>query len=113
VQDVVRGVLGLMDNKDAEGDVFNVGSDEEVTVLDLAHRIRRLCNSDSPIEFVEYEQVYGKSFEDMRRRVPDLRKIRRFTGYRPLVTLDQLLELTIRDHCEQLRIPCPVVAATA
>jgi UDP-glucose 4-epimerase len=113
VQDVVRGVLGLMDSKDAEGDVFNVGTDEEVTVLELAHRIKRLCQSDSPIEFVPYEQVYGQSFEDMRRRVPDLAKIRRFTGFRPRVTLDNLLELTIRDTCEQLRVPCPVHAATA
>ena len=113
VQDVVRGMLGLMDHKDAEGDVFNVGSDEEVTVLELAQHIKRLCQSDSAIEFVAYEQVYGKSFEDMRRRVPDLRKIRRFTGYRPMVSLDQLLELTIRDTCEQMGIPCPVAAATA
>jgi UDP-glucose 4-epimerase len=113
VHDVVRGVLGLMDCKDAEGDVFNVGSDEEVTVLELAHRIKRLCLSDSPIEFVPYEQVYGQSFEDMRRRVPDLRKIRSFTGYRPMVSLENLLEITIRDTCEQLGIPCPVGATTA
>ena len=110
---MIGGVLGLMDHKDAEGDVFNVGSDEEVTVMELAQRIKRLCQSDSAIEFVAYEKVYGQSFEDMRRRVPDLRKIRRFTGYRPLISLDQLLELTIRDTCEQMGIPCPVTAATA
>ena len=113
VQDVVRGVLLLMDAKDAEGEVFNVGSDEEVTVLELAQRIKRMCQSDSPIEFVAYEKVYGQSFEDMRRRVPDLRKIRRITGYRPQVTLDRLLDLTIRDTCEQMGIPCPVGLATA
>ena len=113
VQDVVRGILLLMDKPDAEGEVFNVGSDEEVTVLELAQRIKRTCQSDSPIDFVPYEQVYGQSFEDMRRRVPDLRKIRRFTGYRPLVTLDRLLELTVRDTCEQMGIPCPVGLATA
>ncbi len=112
VQDVVRGALLLMDQKDAEGEVFNVGSDEEITVLELAQRIRRLCQSDSSIEFVPYEQIYGQSFEDMRRRVPDLRKIRRFTGYRPQVSLERLLEMTIRDHCEQMRIPCPVGVAT-
>ena len=105
VFDVVRGALMLMDSADAEGEVFNVGSDEEVTVLELAQRIKRFCHSDSAIEFVPYEQVYGRSFEDMRRRVPDLRKIRRFVGYRPLVSLDRLLELTIRDHCEQIGIP--------
>jgi UDP-glucose 4-epimerase len=113
VHDVVRGALMLMDSADAEGEVFNVGSDEEVTVLELAQRIKRLCHSDSAIEFVPYEQVYGRSFEDMRRRVPDLRKIRRYVGYRPQVSLDRLLELTIRDHCEQIGIPCPIEATTA
>ena len=113
VHDVVRGALLLMDRPDAEGEVFNLGSDEEVTVLELAQRIKRACQSDSPIEFVPYEQVYGQSFEDMRRRVPDLGKIRRFTGYRPLISLDRLLEITIRDHCEQEQIPCPVGLATA
>jgi UDP-glucose 4-epimerase len=108
VHDVVRGSLLLMDTPDAEGEVFNVGSDEEVSVFELAQRIKRACHSDSSIEFVPYEQVYGQSFEDMRRRVPDLRKIRRYTGYRPQVALDRLLELTIRDTCEQMRIPCPV-----
>jgi UDP-glucose 4-epimerase len=113
VFDVVRGSLLLMETKDAEGEVFNVGSDEEITILELARRIRRMCQSDSEIEFVPYEQVYGQSFEDMRRRVPDLRKIRRYTGYRPQISLDRLLEMTIRDHCEEMRIPCPVGAATA
>ena len=110
VHDVVRGMLLLMDGRGVEGEVFNVGSDEEVTVLELAHRIKRMCQSDSPIEFVPYEKIYGQSFEDMRRRVPDLRKIRRFCGYRPLISLDRLLEMTIRDNCEQMGIPCPVAA---
>ncbi len=113
VQDVVRGMLLLTDTPAAEGDVFNVGSDEEVTVLELAQRIQRMCHSESPIEFVPYEKVYGESFEDMRRRVPDLRKIRRTTGYRPQIGLDRLLEMTIRDYCERANLPCPVGVATA
>jgi UDP-glucose 4-epimerase len=113
VDDVVRGVLMLMENPQAEGEVFNVGSDEEITIFELAQRIRRLCQSDSEIQFVPYERVYGESFEDMRRRVPDLRKIRSYTGYRPQTSLDRLLELTIRDHCEQMLIPCPIGVATA
>ncbi len=113
VSDVVRGVLQLGDAREAEGEVFNIGTDEEVSVLDLAHRIRRMCDSRSPIQFVPYEEIYGKSFEDMRRRVPDLARIRRVVGYRPEVTLEQLLELTIRDTCEQMGLPCPVGLATA
>jgi UDP-glucose 4-epimerase len=113
VSDVVRAVLMLADAKAAEGEVFNVGTDEEVTVADLAKRIQRMCNSQSKIEFVPYEQVYGSSFEDMRRRVPDLGKIRRLVGYRPEVVLDQLLELTIRDVCDEMGVPAPAGLATA
>ena len=113
VPDVVRALLLLMDSPAAEGEVFNVGSDEEVTVLELAKRIKASCHSDSAIEFVPYEQVYGQSFEDMRRRVPDLNKIRRVVGYRPKISLDRLLEMTIRDHCERMNISCPIEVPAA
>jgi UDP-glucose 4-epimerase len=113
VSDVVRGTLLLAESREAEGHVFNVGSDEEVTVSELARRIKRLCHSDSPIELVPYEKAYGASFEDMRRRVPDLSKIRRFVGYRPSFTLDRLLEATIRHHCERSGIACPIEVSAA
>lgn len=113
VHDVVRGVLMLSECDEAYGQIFNVGSDEEVTVLELARRIRSMCESRSEIEFVPYEKVYGSSFEDMRRRVPNLSKINNFVGYRPRITLDHLLEMTIRDTCEQLSVPCPVRLETA
>lgn len=113
VDDVVRGVLMLADCREAEGEVFNIGTDEEVTILDLAQRIRALCGSASPIEFVSYEKIYGNSFEDMQRRLPDLAKIHRIVGYRPAIRLDQLLETTIRHTCEQMGLPCPVGVATA
>jgi len=113
VSDVVRGVMMLADAPSAVGEIFNIGTDEEVTVLDLAHRVRRLCQSESEIQRIPYEQVYGSSFEDMRRRVPDLTKIRKFVGYRPQVTLDQLLEITIRETCEQIGRPLPLGLATA
>jgi UDP-glucose 4-epimerase len=113
VSDVVRGVVLLADSKGAEGEIFNVGSDEEVTVHELAQRIRKMCESHSEIEFVPYEKVYGQSFEDMRRRVPDLRKINRHVGYRPQTSLNQLLEITIKHTCESMGIPYPVGIATA
>jgi len=113
VSDVVRGVILLADCKAAEGEVFNIGTGEEITVLDLAERVRRMCNSASPIQLVPYEQIYGSSFEDMRRRVPDLSKIQRAVGYRPEVSLEQLLELTVRETCEQMGLPCPVGVAAA
>jgi UDP-glucose 4-epimerase len=108
VHDVVRGVLLLADCDEAYGQVFNVGSDEELTVLELAQRIRKMCDSKSEIEFVPYEKVYGSSFEDMRRRVPDLRKIERFVGFRPEFSGQSLLEMTVRDMCEQMGVACPV-----
>ncbi|MGH7730682.1 MAG: NAD-dependent epimerase/dehydratase family protein, partial [Candidatus Eiseniibacteriota bacterium] len=108
VSDVVRGTLMLADCEGAEGEIFNIGTDEEVTVTQLAERIKARCDSSSPIECVPYEQIYGRSFEDMRRRVPDLGKIRRFVGYRPAVRLDALLESVVRDTCEQMGRPLPV-----
>ena len=108
VQDVVRGTLMLADCGAAAGEIFNIGTDEEITVGRLAERIRTRCASTSPIECVPYEQIYGRSFEDMRRRVPDLTKIRRFVGYRPEVGLDELLGSVIRDTCEQMGRPAPV-----
>jgi len=113
VSDVVRGVLLLADKREAEGEIFNVGTDEEVTVLALAKRIKTMCQSSSPIEFVPYEKIYGNSFEDMRRRVPDLAKIRRFVGYEPAASLDQLLEVTTRDICEEMGVRCPLGVTSA
>jgi UDP-glucose 4-epimerase len=113
VSDVVRGVIQLADHPGAEGEIYNIGTDEEVTIIDLAQRIKALCRSASPIEFVRYEDVYGNSFEDMRRRVPNLEKICGAVGYRPQVRLDQLLELTIRETCVQMNVPVPAGLATA
>jgi UDP-glucose 4-epimerase len=102
VNDVVRGTLMLADCPEAIGQIFNIGTDQEISVGALAARIRDLTGSRSTIELVPYEQIYGRSFEDMRRRVPDLTKIRRFVGYTPQVGLDQLLEAVIRDCRQQL-----------
>ncbi len=111
VSDVVRGAILLSECKEAEGEVFNVGTDEETSIQDLALKVRAVCNSRSEIELVPYENVYGSSFEDMRRRVPSLEKIKRFTGYQPAVQLDQLLEDTVRDVCDRMGMPLPATVA--
>ncbi len=95
VSDVVRGALLLLSAPCTAGEVFNVGSDEEVAIGDLAQRIIRLSASSSPIVRIPYERVYGATFEDVRRRVPSLAKIRTFVGYTPQVSLDELLAVTI------------------
>ena len=95
VHDVVRGVLMLAQEPRAIGEVFNIGTQEEVSVADLARRVKAMTGSSSPIELVGYEAIYGTRFEDMQRRVPSLDKIRGICGYQPEVTLDQLLHDTI------------------
>lgn len=112
VSDVVRGVLMLSEEPGTEGEIYNIGTDQEVTVLELALRIRDVCQSRSEIEFVPYEDIYGNSFEDMRRRVPNLQKIRRAVGYRPEITLDQLLEATVLDTCAAMDLPVPAGLTT-
>ncbi len=91
VSDVVGALIALMAHPKARGEVFNVGNDEEVTILALAQRVRALTGNKSPIRLVPYSEAYTAGFEDMIRRVPDLTKIRRLIGYRPTRNLDQIL----------------------
>mgnify|MGYP006283128979 CR=1 FL=1 len=95
VSDVVRGVLSLVDEPKADGEVFNIGSDEETTIDELAERIRELTGSQSAIEHIPYDKAYEEGFEDMRRRIPDLTKIRETVGYEPQVRLSELLERVV------------------
>jgi UDP-glucose 4-epimerase len=83
VGDAVAAVIALAEHGEATGQVFNVGSDEEVTIAELAALVQEKAASASPIVFVPYERAYEEGFEDMSRRVPDLSKIRRLIGYRP------------------------------
>ncbi len=97
VADVVDALLLLIDHQEAVGETFNVGSTEEISILDLARRIVRETGSDSPIELVPYEQAYAAGFEDMRRRVPDTTKVRRLTGWQPARSLSVILRETIAE----------------
>jgi UDP-glucose 4-epimerase len=83
VQDVVGAVLKLMETPAALGRVFNVGSDQPVSILELAERVITLAGSKSKIEFQSYTQAYDKDFEDIRHRVPDLSRLRQIIGYAP------------------------------
>ncbi len=93
VSDVVGALVKLVEHPDAVGQVWNVGNDhEEVTILDLAKRVKERTLSKSPIEMVPYDKAYEEGFEDMPRRVPDLEKIRKLIGYEPKVHLDEILD---------------------
>ncbi len=95
VADVVRALLGLLDSEAAVGATLNVGAPEEISMLDLAHRIRHLTRGTSPLRMVPFDEAYGPGFEDMLRRVPDTRRIRALTGWRPHYSLDDTLRDTI------------------
>jgi UDP-glucose 4-epimerase len=95
VGDVVGALVKLMEHPGAVGQVFNIGSDEEVSILDLAKRIKELTKSESEIVFVPYDEAYEEGFEDMPRRVPDTAKIRALVGFRPQVELDRILQTVI------------------
>lgn len=97
VSDVVRALLGLAVSENAVGRVYNVGSDEEISIRELAERIRELVDSPSEIVYVPYAEAYATGFEDMQRRVPDTTRIRELLGWRPRIKLDELL-VRMRDH---------------
>lgn len=104
VGDVVRAIIGLVDEPDATGDVFNVGSTEEVSIEALALRTVALARSSSEIVFVPYDEAYEVGFEDMRRRVPDITKIRSLIGWEPRVDLDGILDSVIAYEREHGRV---------
>jgi UDP-glucose 4-epimerase len=92
VSDVVKAIVTLLDQPGAIGEVFNIGSEEEITINELAERVIAITNSQSKIEHISYDKAYESGFEDMRRRIPDLSKIRKMIGYKPKVGLNDTLK---------------------
>ena len=103
VNDTVDALVGIAAHPDANGEVYNVGSDHEITIGELATRIKRMTGSDSKIVFVSYGKVYEEGFEDVRRRVPDIGKLAKLIGYRPRLSLEETLESIIADQRARLR----------
>ncbi len=95
VADVTDAIVRLAEHPGADGGVFNLGNTEEVTILDLARRVIALTGSSSEIVMVPYDQAYEPGFEDMRRRVPDIRRAAALIGYRPRYVLDDTLRRII------------------
>lgn len=106
VADVVRAVTGLMDSPAAEGRVFNIGSDQPISILQLAQRVVKLADSKSTIDFQSYREAYDADFEDIRHRVPDLSRIRATIGWQTRLTLDDI----IRDCLAVARGSAPIAA---
>jgi UDP-glucose 4-epimerase len=102
VHDAVEALLRLMETPAALNEVFNVGSTEETTIRQLAELVREVAGSDSPVVVVPYDEVYAAGFEDMLRRVPDVSKLQRTTGFRPMIPLRQIVEDVVADQRERL-----------
>jgi UDP-glucose 4-epimerase len=104
VEDAVRATIQLSMSPAAVGEVFNVGSGHETTINELAERIKTICGSRSRIEHVPYEVAYAQGFEDLRRRVPDITKIRRAIGFSPRFTLEESLAKIIEQSRRDARV---------
>jgi UDP-glucose 4-epimerase len=101
VADIIEATVKLASHPGAVGQVFNIGSTEEVTIRELAERVIAATGSQSKIVYVPYQEAYAPGFEDMRRRVPDLEKVRKLIGYEPHYTLDETIQRVIlyeREH---------------
>lgn len=94
VKDAVTGLIGLSGSDDAVGKVFNLGTNEEITINDLAQKVKGLVNPAAEIEHIPYEQAYEEGFEDMQRRVPDIARISRAIGFSPSKSIDEILKIT-------------------
>jgi UDP-glucose 4-epimerase len=95
ISDVVEALIALMAEPKAVGQVVNVGGTEEMTIKDLALLVREMAGSDSEIEYISYEKAYGPGFEDMRRRCPDVKKIKELIGFEPKIDLRGIIQSVI------------------
>ena len=92
VDDAVRALLLVMDSEKAVGEVFNVGNNQQITIMELAKKVIELTGASSNIEKIAYEKAYPEGFEDMQRRVPDISKIKKVLGWTPEINLDQIVK---------------------
>ena len=92
VGDSVKAILALVANDKTIGEVFNIGGEGEISILDLAELIIKQTNSKSEINFTPYEEAYSAGFEEMVRRVPDISKLTKFTGWKPKLDLDDIIQ---------------------
>jgi len=92
IDDAVRALLLVMDSKKTIGEVFNIGNNQQITIMELAKKVIELTGSNSSIEKIAYEKAYPEGFEDMQRRVPDISKIKQVLGWTPEINLDQIIK---------------------
>ena len=100
VNDTIEAVSRLLNKDEARGEVFNIGSDEEISILGLAEKVKERSGSQSEIVFIPYEKAYAAGFEDMPRRVPNTDKLESFIGFRPRTPLDTIIDDVIAEQRE-------------
>jgi UDP-glucose 4-epimerase len=98
VSDVVRALGDLMEREDVYGEVFNIGSQHEIQIMELARKVKDATGSSSEIKLVPYDEAYEEGFEDMERRIPDTTRIKHRIGWEPKKSLDEILDDVIADH---------------
>ena len=103
VGDAVWAITNLMDCPKAVGEVFNVGNGQEISIFELAQKVKEMTDSRSEIRLIPYEDVYGQGFEDMEFRTPNISKLVQYTGYRPTVNLEGILGRVIVHFEEKAR----------
>jgi UDP-glucose 4-epimerase len=92
VEDAVRALLLVIDSDKAIGEVFNIGNNQQISIMELAKKVIEVTGSSSKIEQIPYEKAYPVGFEDMQRRVPDISKIKQVLGWKPEINLDQIIK---------------------
>ncbi len=107
VADAVAALLLLLDHPEAEGETFNIGADNEISICELADRIIEQSGSVSRIEHLSYADAYGPGFEDMERRVPDTTKLRNLTGWHPRHSLSDVLADAVADARAEWHVSLP------
>lgn len=95
VADIVGAVIELMERPETNGEVYNIGNDQEISILELAKKIIAMTESSSEIKMIEFEEAFGPDFEDMKRRVPDASKLKALIGWDNLRGIDEILRTTI------------------
>jgi UDP-glucose 4-epimerase len=113
VADVVRALSGLIGEERSYGGVFNVGSSEETSILQLARLVLQLTGAGSEISLIPYEEAYGEGFEDMYRRVPDTSKVRELIGWQPTRGLEEIVRDVVAERRSLPGEPTPQAAELA
>ncbi|MDD3536067.1 MAG: SDR family NAD(P)-dependent oxidoreductase [Candidatus Cloacimonetes bacterium] len=98
VSDVVDAFTKLMNTPECEGEIFNVGTTESISIIDLAEKVKAKCNSKSQIQYMSYEDAFEEGFEDMMNRMPDLSKIHEYIGYEPKYSLDDIIDRMLHHY---------------